>query len=179
MVKIFSVEWMAQSSRHDTKEAPLDAVSQNSKPHIPCMVQPRPPTSYDKNYLQAKARSTAIGCSGSLEKSIGALSLDSALHPDASMSQLQAGCSRPMENSGYSSGYDSEVALSDCASIEDSMEEREGIPRRVRTKFTPQQIRKMEKIFDKQKYLDAEERVQTAHKLNLTETQVCRPRCSS
>lgn len=44
--------------------------------------------------------------------------------------------------------------------------------RRVRTKFTPEQINKLEKIFSKHKYLEAGERVRTAQKLNLTETQV-------
>lgn len=50
--------------------------------------------------------------------------------------------------------------------------EKDGRQRRVRTKFTPEQINKLEKIFNKHKYLDAGERVKTAHKLNLTETQV-------
>lgn len=50
--------------------------------------------------------------------------------------------------------------------------EKEGPQRRVRTKFTPEQIRKLEKIFNKHKYLDAGERVKTAQKLSLTETQV-------
>lgn len=50
--------------------------------------------------------------------------------------------------------------------------EKDGPQRRVRTKFTPEQIRKLEKIFNKHKYLDAGERVKTAQKLNLTETQV-------
>lgn len=44
--------------------------------------------------------------------------------------------------------------------------------RRVRTKFTPEQINKLEKIFSKHKYLEAGERVRAAQKLNLTETQV-------
>ena len=50
--------------------------------------------------------------------------------------------------------------------------EGEGAQRRVRTKFTPEQIQKLEKIFNKHKYLDAGERAKTALKLNLSETQV-------
>lgn len=75
------------------------------------------------------------------------------------------------DNSGYSSGYESEAAAS---SIEDGSEgERDGgAQRRIRTKFTPKQIEKLEKIFNKHKYLDASERVQTAQSLNLSETQV-------
>lgn len=52
--------------------------------------------------------------------------------------------------------------------------EKDGAQRRVRTKFTPEQIGKLEKIFTKHKYLDAGERVKAAQKLKLTETQVRR-----
>lgn len=78
------------------------------------------------------------------------------------------------ENSGYSSGYESEAATSECPTIEDGSEgERDGgAQRRIRTKFTPEQIEKLEKFFSKHKYLDASERVKTAQKLNLSETQV-------
>lgn len=77
------------------------------------------------------------------------------------------------EISGYSSGYESEAASSECPSVDDGMDaEREGAQRRVRTKFTPEQIQKLEKIFNKHKYLDAGERAKTALKLNLSETQV-------
>lgn len=78
------------------------------------------------------------------------------------------------ENSGYSSGYDSEAAVSECPSTEDGSDgDRDGnTQRRIRTKFTPEQIEKLEKIFSKHKYLDASERIKTAHKLNLSETQV-------
>lgn len=79
------------------------------------------------------------------------------------------------EISGYSSGYESEAASSECLSVDEGNEvERDGSQRRVRTKFTPEQISKLEKIFTKHKYLDAGERVKTAQKLNLTETQVKR-----
>lgn len=51
---------------------------------------------------------------------------------------------------------------------------KDGAQRRVRTMFTPEQISKLEKIFNKHKYLDSGERVKTAQKLGLTETQVGR-----
>lgn len=73
--------------------------------------------------------------------------------------------------SGYSSGYDSEATSSECLSV-DEMEEAQ--QRRVRTKFTTEQISKLEKIFSRHRYLDAGERVKTAQKLSLTETQVRR-----
>ncbi|KAG7462735.1 hypothetical protein MATL_G00187900 [Megalops atlanticus] len=75
------------------------------------------------------------------------------------------------ENSGYSSGYESEAASSECPSIENDGEKR-GTHRRVRTKFTSEQIYKLEKTFNKHKYLDPTERIKTAAKLNLSETQV-------
>lgn len=58
MVKFFSVDWLAQS-HHSTPETEERGVSPDTaaacKPHVPCMVQPRPPT-YGKGYLQPKPR---------------------------------------------------------------------------------------------------------------------------
>ena len=76
------------------------------------------------------------------------------------------------ETSGYSSGYESEAASSECLSVDEGSELESGPQRRVRTKFSPEQISRLEKIFNKHKYLDAGERVKTAQKLSLTETQV-------
>lgn len=53
--------------------------------------------------------------------------------------------------------------------------EKETQQRRVRTKFTTEQITKLEQIFSKHRYLDAGERMKTAQKLGLTETQVRGP----
>lgn len=74
------------------------------------------------------------------------------------------------ERSGDSSGYESEAASSEGLSVDEM--EKECQQRRVRTKFTTEQINKLEKIFSKHKYLDAGERMKTAQKLSLTETQV-------
>lgn len=74
--------------------------------------------------------------------------------------------------SGYSSGYESEAASSECPSVDET--EKEPQQRRVRTKFTTEQVAKLEKIFSKHKYLDAGERMRTAQRLGLTETQVGR-----
>lgn len=77
------------------------------------------------------------------------------------------------ELSGDSSGYESEAASSECLSVDDGSElDKDAPQRRVRTKFTPEQISKLEKIFAKHKYLDSGKRVKTAQKLLLTETQV-------
>ncbi|KAM9804253.1 homeobox protein vent1-like [Neosynchiropus ocellatus] len=142
-MKFFSVEWMAQS-HHDEVAAP-------AKPHIPCLAQPRQP-SYGKGYLQPKPKT----CRAS---------------PEPASHDLDAPkCASPISDaSGYSSGYESEATSSECPSVD---EKEESPQRRVRTKFTPEQIRKLEKIFNKHKYLDASEREKTAIKLELSETQV-------
>ncbi|XP_037638767.1 ventral homeobox [Sebastes umbrosus] len=162
MMRYFSVDWLAQSHQHTTLTEDHDAGTDTAptcRPHIPCMVQPRPPT-LGKSYLQLKAKAPKLESSG-LDSSLG-----SPLHPTS--------CSSPIsETSGYSSGYESEAASSECLSVDEGSDlERDGPQRRVRTKFTAEQISKLEKIFNKHKYLDAGERVKTAQKLNLSETQV-------
>ncbi|XP_053477408.1 homeobox protein vent1B-like [Ictalurus furcatus] len=170
MVKNFSVDWLAQSY-HDYKQdqEPVETSQALVKRHVPCLVQPRPPTSYDKVYIQQKLKCSRTEENTSAEEQKekeGIVFTHSA----------QRNCTSPSssENSGYSSGYESEAAASECPSTEDRSEgERDGgVQRRVRTKFTPEQIEKLEKIFSKHKYLDASERVKTAQKLNLSETQV-------
>ncbi len=52
MVKTFSVDWLAQSC-HDS---PLEPEKKTHRPHVPCVVQPRPPTSYNKVYFQPKPK---------------------------------------------------------------------------------------------------------------------------
>ncbi|KAK2852487.1 hypothetical protein Q7C36_007688 [Tachysurus vachellii] len=170
MVKIFSVDWLAKSY-HDSKQDP-ETVETSQAPlrrHVPCLVQPRPPTSYDKVYIQPKLKGSRIEENTSTEEQKdkeGIVITHSA----------QRNCTSPSssEISGYSSGYESEAATSECPTIEDGSEgERDGgSQRRIRTKFTPEQIEKLEKIFSKRKYLDTSERVKTAKKLNLSETQV-------
>lgn len=85
MVKYFSVDWLAQS-HHGTVETEEHGVgmdtAQNCKPHIPCMVQPRPPT-FGKSYLQPKPKQSKsvehtelVGSSGDQDSSPCSL-----LHP--------------------------------------------------------------------------------------------------
>ncbi|XP_061602086.1 homeobox protein vent1-like [Cololabis saira] len=165
MVKYFSVDWLAQS--HQGPQGPQDpqgpAEVQERRPHVPCLVQPSAPA-FGKGYLQPKPKPSRPA---ELEEIRGPQdSFCSSLTP--------AKCSSPIsEVSGYSSGYESEAASSECLSLQEEGEtEKDGSRRRVRTKFTPQQISKLEKIFCKHKYLDAGERVKTAQRLNLSETQV-------
>ncbi|XP_035462288.2 homeobox protein vent1-like [Scophthalmus maximus] len=166
MVKYFSVDWLAQSHRvasptEDHGVGMMDPAS-TCRPHVPCVVQPRPPT-FGKGYLQPKPKPLRPTDPESAESSGTPCSPPRA-----------ASCASPTsEIGGYSSGYESEAASSECPSAyEGSEAEKDGPQRRVRTKFTPEQIGKLEKIFNKHKYLDAGERVKTAQKLNLSETQV-------
>uniref|UniRef100_H3BXE7 Ventral homeobox n=1 Tax=Tetraodon nigroviridis TaxID=99883 RepID=H3BXE7_TETNG len=155
MVKFFSVDWLAQSHRGS---APPQEPKPACRPHVPCMVQPRPPA-FGRSHLQLKPKaSTRVHVPHADARESG-----SPAHP--------AGCASPLsEMSGYSSGYDSEAASSEGLSVDEM--EKESQQRRVRTKFTTEQINKLEKIFSKHKYLDARERMKTAKKLGLTETQV-------
>lgn len=61
MVKNFSVDWLAQSF-HDSKQDPVPVeISQVPvSRHVPCLVQPRPPTSYDKIHIQPKLKCSRI-----------------------------------------------------------------------------------------------------------------------
>ncbi|KAM4729573.1 homeobox protein vent1-like [Anableps anableps] len=166
MVKYFSVDWLAQS--HNSSAAKEEQrASPAHKPHVRCMVQPSAPT-FGKGYLQPKPKpSKAAKQEGPDEvKEPQSSSVGSPLHPE--------NCSSPIsEVSGYSSGYESEAASSECHSVDEGNESEKDAPqRRVRTKFTPEQISRLEKIFSKHKYLDAGERVKTAQKMNLTETQI-------
>ncbi|XP_056598414.1 homeobox protein vent1-like [Triplophysa dalaica] len=167
MVKNFSADWLAQSFHAAAPDDVPEPEKKRHRPHVPCLAQPRPPTSYDKIYVQPKPKVAKVEQkpeSNSVPKEKEALVPVAPRH-----------CSSPSisENSGYSSGYESEAAASECASVEDGHElEKEAVQRRIRTKFTPEQIDKLEKIFNKHKYLDAGERIKTALKLNLSETQV-------
>ncbi|KAI4874899.1 hypothetical protein NFI96_034471, partial [Prochilodus magdalenae] len=72
--------------------------------------------------------------------------------------------SSPTNSCGYTSGSESDVC-------EDS-EGETGPNRRVRTKFTSYQISRLEKTFNKHRYLGATQRKRIAEKLHLSETQV-------
>lgn len=68
------------------------------------------------------------------------------------------------DSCGYTSASESEVGEDGEAEL--------GPNRRARTKFTFNQIAKLEKTFHKHKYLGANQRKKIAEKLHLSETQV-------
>lgn len=56
MVRYFSVDWLAQSHHSTSQAEEQEAASPPScRPHVPCMVQPRPPV-YGEGYLQPKPK---------------------------------------------------------------------------------------------------------------------------
>ncbi|XP_047459523.1 homeobox protein MSX-2-like [Mugil cephalus] len=97
---------------------------------------------------------------------------DAALHSKvhsemgefAKESRSQHSPTSPNNSCGYTSGSESEVG--------DDSEGETAQQRRMRTKFTSEQITKLESTFNKHKYLGATQRRKIAEKLNLSETQV-------
>ncbi|XP_030604513.1 ventral expressed homeobox [Archocentrus centrarchus] len=79
-------------------------------------------------------------------------------------SRSQYSSTSPNNSCGNSSGSESEVG--------DDSEGEATQQRRLRTKFTSEQISKLENTFSKQKYLGATQRRKIAEELNLSETQV-------
>ncbi|XP_047208371.1 homeobox protein vent1-like [Girardinichthys multiradiatus] len=161
MVKYFSVDWLALSHQSSAAEE-WQRAALALRPHVACMVQPSAPT-FGRGYLQPKPKLSKAAEQGEPDKAREKQNsiVGSPLHA--------ADCFSPIaEVSEYSSGYESEAASVD----EENEAEKDAPTRRVRTKFTPEQISKLEKIFSEHKYMDAGERVNTAQKLNLTETQV-------
>ncbi|XP_023679860.1 homeobox protein vent1-like [Paramormyrops kingsleyae] len=170
MVKDFSIAWLARS-HYDPSHAveSLDAgnVPQHFKRRLACVVQPRSPTSYDRMYLKPKHNSKKHTMPETTKN------INNQEDNPSAASSIRCSSENFSEQSGYSSGYESEVAFSENAT---SKEDREGkvdaAQRRVRTKFTSEQIFRLQKTFGKHKYLDAAERMKLAAKLNLSETQV-------
>ncbi|XP_042592094.1 ventral expressed homeobox isoform X1 [Cyprinus carpio] len=75
--------------------------------------------------------------------------------------ETKAPSSPTTDSCGYTSASESDESEGESAS-----------QRRVRTKFSSDQISRLEKTFSKHKYLGATQRRRTAEKLQLSETQV-------
>ncbi|RXN02048.1 Homeobox protein vent1B [Acipenser ruthenus] len=154
MTKSYSIEWLSQSyhSTSTGKESVEDKMATTFKPHVPCLAQPRPPTAFCKESLQPKANNMKK-C---LKKYIEEKRIDSP-----SPSSLFHSCSPTFsESSGESSGYESETVPSEATSVEgEDGRGYSGAHRRMRTKFTSDQMYKLENTFNKNKYLGASERL--------------------
>ncbi|XP_028648492.2 homeobox protein vent1-like [Erpetoichthys calabaricus] len=167
MVKSFSVEWLSQSDYKPSVE--LGKTSEHGshshmdrKPHVACVVQPSAPTSYYKDSVQPKAKKANT-------KNFESVEFEGQ---DAAAARLSTPSPSLSDISADSSGYESEAVSPKCTPNEKEDIEGNGDQRRLRTKFTSEQIYKLEKAFTKQKYLGASERLKLAAKLQLSETQV-------
>ncbi|XP_065602835.1 homeobox protein vent1-like [Cyrtonyx montezumae] len=144
--------------------------------HICCVPPPRPPTSLDRgrNPLLAMAEPRRQGarteqpssCQPGVERRNGT-------GPQEPREQFP---SEPASDNGWlsadeSSGYESESAGGEHSEAEVQCENR-GRQRRARTAFSSEQVCRLEKTFQRQKYLGASERRKLAADLQLSEVQV-------
>ncbi|KAM4702839.1 homeobox protein vent1-like [Rhinophrynus dorsalis] len=151
-----------------------------SRPHIPCVPQPRPPTKFsEKVPSRRRDEPESIGdptiFQGSSEEPEANLQYNV---PSTSVSQRSWGSAD--ESSPICSEDESETASS-LSPGRSHQEEDPGqgntspkfdLQRRMRTAFTSQQICKLEQTFKKQRYLGASERKKLAASLQLSEIQV-------
>lgn len=82
MVRYFSVDWLAQS-HHSTTQT--EEQEPTCRPHVPCMVQPRPPA-FGQSFLQPKPKASRPVEHAEQQES----GLSSPLHP--------ASCASPSES---------------------------------------------------------------------------------
>ncbi|XP_033886133.3 homeobox protein vent1B-like [Acipenser ruthenus] len=170
MTTSYSIEWLSQS-HHSTStemEGAAEKMATTLKRHIPCLAQPRPPTAHCKGSLQPKVKSVKKSFLHDVQG--GETESDSVSFPRPLLS------SSPIlsENSGESSGYESETVPSVATYVdgEHGRGDDSGSHRKMRTKFTSDQIYKLENTFNKNKYLGTSDRLKVAAKLHLSETQV-------
>ncbi|KAL4641250.1 homeobox protein vent1-like [Arapaima gigas] len=148
MANIYSVEWMSQSiysaTARENRVENMDVASGFLRPDNPCAGQPSP-------QISCMNKSSEPQISPAKKKPVA----EEPCKPYSPSSSTNS-C-------GYTSGSESEVADA----------EGEAAPhRRMRTKFTSEQIYKLEKTFNKHRYLGATQRRKMAEKLHLSETQV-------
>ncbi|KAK1166365.1 homeobox protein vent1B-like [Acipenser oxyrinchus oxyrinchus] len=169
MTKSYSIEWLSQShhSKSIGKQSAEEKMATTLKHHIRCLSQP-PQTAYCKGSLQPKVKSVKKSFLHDMPGGKNEPDSVSLPRPLLSSSPILS------ESSGESSGYESETVLSETTSAEgeDDGGDDSGAHRRMRTKFTSDQIYKLENTFNKNKYLGTSERLKVAAKLHLSETQV-------
>ncbi|CAB1312504.1 unnamed protein product [Coregonus sp. 'balchen'] len=151
----FSVEWLSQSFYNTSKDR-VDVEGTQygrhgiTRSHMPCVVVPRPPLTYKVVSVEPKVPTEVI-----LHVNMEELAKEST--KDYTPSSPNTSC-------GYNTGSESEVG--------DNSEGESALHRRMRTKFTSDQICRLERAFNKHKYLGATQRRKNADKLKLSETQV-------
>ncbi|XP_030309323.1 homeobox protein vent1-like [Calypte anna] len=145
---------------------------QGVRPHICCAPPPRAPTSRGSTPLLARAQPRR----GVPRPCQPADSERCATERDRASPREPADPfpSEPAPDGGWlsadeSSGYESESAGGDRSAVASGTRGRQ---RRARTAFTSEQVCRMEKTFQRQKYLGASERRKLAAALQLSEIQI-------
>ncbi|XP_049592185.1 ventral expressed homeobox [Syngnathus scovelli] len=95
------------------------------------------------------------------EKDAGGMTLQKSVHSNFQVDEPQ---NSPNNSCGYTSSSKSELGVDGEGELFHQ--------RRVRTKFTPEQINNLESTFNKHQYLGSSQRRKIAMKLHLSETQV-------
>ncbi|KAJ8418011.1 hypothetical protein AAFF_G00137200 [Aldrovandia affinis] len=191
MAKNFSVEWLSQSFHTSSTardlESAKDAAIGFLKPHVPCVVQPRPPTFYKGVSVEPKVRQKTSFHTDKEDDLKEATDVYTPASPTSKCCVYRicvhycvnrSSGDFPFQHYSYrltllfyildSCGYTS------CSESEvgDDSEGETAALRRMRTKFTSDQIYRLEKTFNKHKYLGATQRRKMAERLHLSETQV-------
>ncbi|XP_054238496.1 homeobox protein vent1-like [Indicator indicator] len=143
------------------------------KPHICCPPPPRAPTLLGSTPLVVRAEPRR----GDTRPSRPADNKPCAAERgrDSSRELIDPSPSEPASDSGWlsadeSSGYESESAGVDSAAA--AAGGTRGRQRRARTAFTSEQVCRLEKTFQRQKYLGGSERRKLAATLHLSEVQI-------
>ncbi|XP_030060667.1 homeobox protein vent1 [Microcaecilia unicolor] len=176
----FSIGFLSLSKRQEQNGDGMDNHWMNSRPYIPWVRQPSAPTDFSRRSLLHKPTQKPISEEikpsnleihpplPNTETDQNAFTLP---YPEASLTWGSAD-----DSCSTSSGDESESPVSDSSEVPKGREGGETprceLQRRMRTAFTSHQIGKLEKTFERQRYLEASERKKLAASLQLSEIQV-------
>ncbi|XP_021255764.1 homeobox protein vent1-like [Numida meleagris] len=155
-------------------EFPLaEPKSHGVRPHICCVPPPRAPTSLGRGRNPLLARAEPRRGRPRPEQPEPCAERPSRTSPQEPSEQC---ASEPAPDGGWlsadeSSGYESESAGGERSEAEAQCGRR-GRQRRARTAFNSEQVCRLEKTFQRQKYLGASERRKLAAALQLSEVQI-------
>ncbi|KAG8435295.1 hypothetical protein GDO86_013302 [Hymenochirus boettgeri] len=150
-----------------------------TRPHIPCVPQPKPPTKLSKEITRKKDGHEQEDPTDSGIQCLSGEARSHMQYPDSSSAAshrswesgdgFSPACSED-ENSDSSPNQGGCDQINKAAERETSS--KSDLQRRLRTAFTSQQIAKLEQAFSKLRYLGASERKKLATSLKLSEIQV-------
>ncbi|XP_072196703.1 uncharacterized protein [Excalfactoria chinensis] len=150
--------------------------SHGVRPHICCVPPPRAPTSQDRGRNSLLVRAEPRRGSPRLEQPSDCEPCEERRSGTGPQEPSEQCPSEPAPDGGWqsadeSSGYESESAGGERSEAEAPCGSR-GRQRRARTAFSSEQVCRMEKTFQRQKYLGASERRKLAAALQLSEVQI-------